>query len=162
MLTVDSSASLTTWSTQLSTLESRAAEHDRYSSELLLQVADPLKNIAVKYEEIRKSHAEFAAKLEKERDMSYSELRKTKGRYDGVCQEVENRRKKIESSFDYGKQKAQTAYNQQLADMRNVKVKTLTKICRACIDSVRIRISSASMSQINRRKNITMSTFPTC
>ncbi|MCJ1465564.1 hypothetical protein MMC07_004182 [Pseudocyphellaria aurata] len=115
------SASLTTWTTQLSTLESRAAEHDRYSSELLLQIADPLKNIAARYEEIRKSHAEYAAKLEKERDISYSELKKTKGRYDGACQEVENRRKKIESSFDYGKQKAQTAYQQQVAEMRNVK-----------------------------------------
>lgn len=88
-----------------------------------MQIADPLKNIAARYEEIRKSHAEYAIKLEKERDISYSELRKTKGRYDGACQEVENRRKKIESSFDYGKQKAQTAYQQQVAEMRNVKVK---------------------------------------
>lgn len=88
-----------------------------------MQIADPLKNIAARYEEIRKSHAEYAAKLEKERDISYSELKKTKGRYDGACQEVENRRKKIESSFDYGKQKAQMAYQQQVAEMRNVKVK---------------------------------------
>lgn len=116
------SASLTTWTTQLTTLESRAAEHDRYSAELLLQVADPLKSVAAKYEEIRKSHADFAIKLEKERDASYNELRKTKGRYDGACQEVENRRKKIEPSFDHGKQKAQNAYQQQLTDMRNVKV----------------------------------------
>ena len=117
------SASLTTWTTQLTTLESRASEHDRYSSELLLQVADPLKSIANKYEEIRKSHAEFAVKLEKERETSYSDLKKTKGRYDGACQEVENRRKKIESSFDHGKQKAQNAYQQQLVDMRNIKVR---------------------------------------
>lgn len=61
--------------------------------------------------------------MEKERDLSYGELKKTKGRYDGACQEVENRRKKIESSFDHGKQKAQGAYQQQLADMRNVKVR---------------------------------------
>ena len=88
-----------------------------------MQIADPLKNIAARYEEIRKSHAEYAIKLEKERDISYSELRKTKGRYDSACQEVENRRKKIESSFDHGKQKAQTAYQQQVAEMRNVKVK---------------------------------------
>lgn len=117
------SASLTTWTTQLTTLESRAAEHDRYSSELSLQVADPLKTIAAKYEEIRKSHAEFAVKLEKERDSSYSDLKKIKGRYDGACQEVENRRKKTESSFDHGKQKAQNAYQQQLMDMKNVKVR---------------------------------------
>ncbi|KAL8720552.1 MAG: hypothetical protein Q9225_002598 [Loekoesia sp. 1 TL-2023] len=114
-------ASMTTWTAQLSTLESRAAEHDRYASELILQVADPLKNLAVRYEELRKSHAEYAAKLERERDSSYSELKKTKGRYDGACQEVENRRKKTESSFDHGKSKAQNAYQQQVMDMQNVK-----------------------------------------
>ena len=117
------SASLTTWTTQLSTLESRAAEHDRYSSELVLQIADPLKNLAARYEEIRKSHAEYAAKLERERDLSYGDLKKTKGRYDGACQEVETRRKKTESSFDHGKNKAQSAYQQQIMEMHNVKVR---------------------------------------
>ena len=121
MLTFTLSASLTTWTTQLSTLESRAVEHDRYASELSQQIADPLKHLAARYEEIRKSHAEFAAKLEKERDMSYGDLKKTKGRYDGVCQEVESRRKKIESSFDHGKGKAQNAYQQQIGEMHNVK-----------------------------------------
>lgn len=113
---------MTAWTAQLSTLESRAAEHDRYASELVLQVADPLKSLALRYEELRKSHAEHAAKLEKEREMSYGELKKTKGRYDGACQEVENRRKKTESSFDHGKSKAQNAYQQQVMDMHNVKV----------------------------------------
>ena len=70
---------------------------------------------------MRKSHAEYAAKLERERDSSYSDLKKTKGRYDGACQEVENRRKKTESSFD-SKGKAQTAYQQQIMEMHNVKV----------------------------------------
>ena len=115
------SASLTTWTAQLSTLEARAAEHDRYSAELQLQIAEPLKHLATRYEELRRSHAEYATKLERERDVSYSELKKTKGRYDGACQEVENRRKRTESSFDHGKGKAQNAYQQQLMEMRNVK-----------------------------------------
>lgn len=162
MLTVKCSASLTTWTTQLSTLESRAAEHDRFSTEIISHVAEPLKNIAAKYEEIRKSHADFAVKLEKERDSSYNELKKIKGKYDGSCQEVENRRKKIESSFDYGKQKAQTAYHQQLADMRNVKVMGRINNRRIEVDSARTRISLASMSRINRRRNTTMSMYLTC
>lgn len=116
------SASLTTWTTQLSTLEARASEHDRYGSDLISQIAEPLKHVAARYEELRKSHAEYSAKLEKERDSSYGDLKKVKGRYDGICQEVENRRKKTESAFDHGKQKAQNAYQQQLMDMRNVKV----------------------------------------
>ena len=116
-----SSASLTTWTKQLSTLESRAADHDRYSSELILQIADPLRNVATRFEELRKSHADYASKLERERDSAYSDLKKTKGRYDGTCQEVENRRKKTESSFDKGK--AQATYQQQISEMHNVKVR---------------------------------------
>ena len=54
--------------------------------------------------------------------MSYGDLKKTKGRYDGSCQEVESRRKKTESSFDHGKHKAQSAYQQQMMEMHNVKV----------------------------------------
>jgi hypothetical protein len=58
--------------------------------------------------------------------MSYGDLKKIKGRYDGACQEVENRRKKTESSFDHGKNKAQSAYQQQIMDMHNVKVRLST------------------------------------
>lgn len=132
MVLIEPSASLTTWTTQLTTLESRAAEHDRYSSELILQIADPLKNLAVSYEDLRKNHAEYAAKLERERDASYGDLKKTKGRYDGACQEVENRRKKTESSFDHGKSKAQAAYQQQVMEMHNVKVSLVYTVMSLC------------------------------
>ena len=115
------SASMTTWGVQLSTLEGRAAEHDKFSAQLMSSLAEPLKNLAARYEDLRKQHAEYAAKLEKERDGCFADLKKTKGKYDGVCQEVENRRKKIDSAFDYGKSKAQGAYQQQLSDMRNTK-----------------------------------------
>ena len=119
------STSLSTWTLQLSTLELRAAEHDRYSTELQNEIAEPLRNLAVRYEELRKSHVDYAGKLERERDVSYSDLRKAKGRYDGACQEVENKRKKAESSFDHSKSKAQFGYQQQLAEMKNVKVRRL-------------------------------------
>ena len=64
-------------------------------------------------------------------------LKRSKGQYDGACQEVESRRKKIESSFDSryaalivvlprlimsSKSKAQSAYHQQQTEMNNVKV----------------------------------------
>lgn len=84
-------------------------------------MADPLKVIATRYEELRKRHAEFADKLEKERDITYGDLRKMKGKYDAACQELENKRKKAESSFDYSKTKAQNAYQQQIHEMNNVK-----------------------------------------
>ncbi|OJD16345.1 hypothetical protein AJ78_03478 [Emergomyces pasteurianus Ep9510] len=115
------SASLTTWTTQLSAIEAEAADRDRFGSDLVFQVAEPLKQASVRFEELRKNHVEYAAKLEKERDSTYSDLKKVKGKYDGACQEVENRRKKTESSFDHGKQKAQMAYQQQILEMNNVK-----------------------------------------
>lgn len=132
---------MTTWTAQLSTLESRAAEHDRHASELILQIADPLKNLAARYEELRKSHAEYATKLERERDASYNELKKTKGRYDGACQEVENKRKKIESSFDHSKPKAQNSYQQQVMDMHNVKVHCTDPLWATPADICRTPIS---------------------
>ncbi|EAW11751.1 putative actin polymerization protein Bzz1 [Aspergillus clavatus NRRL 1] len=115
------SASLTTWTTQLTAVESHAAERDRFGTELVSQVAEPLKQAAAQYEELRKCHVDFHAKLEKERDSSYGELKKAKGKYDGVCQEVESRRKKMESSYDHSKSKAQAAYQQQILEMNNVK-----------------------------------------
>ncbi|CAL3968512.1 unnamed protein product [Diplocarpon coronariae] len=115
------SASLTTWTTQLTTVESRAAEHDRYGNELISNVAEPMRVLGARFEEIRKRHADYADKLEKERDSTYGDLRKMKGKYDASCQEVENKRKKAESSFDYSKSKAQNSYQQQILDMHNVK-----------------------------------------
>ncbi|GAP89582.1 putative actin polymerization protein [Rosellinia necatrix] len=113
------SASLTIWNTHLTTLESRADEHERYGNELIHKVADPLKHYAAKFEELRKRHSEYAAKLEAERDSSYADLRKVKAKYDTVCQEVESKRKKSESSFD--KVKAQSNYQQQVQEMNNMK-----------------------------------------
>ncbi|CAG7972413.1 unnamed protein product [Penicillium olsonii] len=115
------SASLTTWTTQLNAVESHAAERDKFGSELIVQVADPLKQAAAQYEEIRKSHFDYHTKLEKEREAAYGDLKKAKGKYDGACQEVESRRKKMESSFDHGKSKATAAYQQQILEMNNYK-----------------------------------------
>lgn len=120
------SASLTTWTTQLTAVESHASERDQFANDLVVQVAEPLKQAASQYEELRKCHVDFHAKLEKERDSSYSDLKKAKGKYDGACQEVEAKRKKMESSFDHGKSKAQAAYQQQILEMNNVKVSLYT------------------------------------
>ncbi|PNY27535.1 Protein BZZ1 [Tolypocladium capitatum] len=113
------SASITTWATQLTTLESRAAEHDRYAGHLISQVAEPLKYFGVRFEELRKRHVEYADKLAAERDASYADLRKTKAKYDAACQDVEAKRKKSESHYD--KAKAQSAYQQQIFEMNNAK-----------------------------------------
>lgn len=80
-----------------------------------------MKVLGSRYEEIRKRHIDYAEKLEKERDAAYSDLKKTKAKYDSSCQEVENKRKKAESAFDYSKAKAQNAYQQQVSEMNNIK-----------------------------------------
>lgn len=118
------SASLTTWTTQLTVVGSHAAERDRFATDLVAQVAEPLKQVASQYDELRKCHVEFHGKLEKERDASFGDLKKAKGKYDGACQEVESRRKKMESSFDHSKPKAQAAYQHQIFEMNNVKAST--------------------------------------
>ncbi|CAN8105980.1 unnamed protein product [Discula destructiva] len=112
-------ASVTTWTTQLNTLEKRATEHDNYGNDLIMKVAEPLKTIGQRFEELRKRHADYNQKLEAERDSSYGELRKMKAKYDAVCQDVESKRKKSESSFD--KAKAASAYQQSIIEMNNVK-----------------------------------------
>ncbi|CAG8910101.1 unnamed protein product [Penicillium egyptiacum] len=128
------SASLTTWTTQLNAVEAHAAERDKFASELVVQVADPLKQAATQYEEIRKCHVEYHGKLEKEREAAYGDLKKAKGKYDGACQEVESRRKKMESAFDHGKGKAQTAYQQQILEMNNYKA-WLIQLITPCPDA---------------------------
>ena len=115
------SASITTWNTQISALESRAADHDKFGSDLISQVATPLQNVMTKFEDLRKSHAEYNARLVRERDSSYGDLKKTKAKYDSVCQEVESKRKKADGAYDYGKAKASNAYQQQVAEMNNTK-----------------------------------------
>ncbi|KFA52265.1 hypothetical protein S40293_00535 [Stachybotrys chartarum IBT 40293] len=113
------SASLTTWTTQLTTLEARAAEHDKFANNLVSQVAEPLRYYGSRFEELRKRHSDYADKLTAERETAYGDLRKVKAKYDAVCQEVETRRKKSEAHYD--KAKNQSAYQQQLYDMHNAK-----------------------------------------
>lgn len=116
------SASMTTWGVHLSTLESRATEHDQYATQLITNVAEPLKIMGTKYEDLRKQHAEHAAKLEREKEGAYNDLKKAKAKYDSACQEMEHKRKKVDGSIEMGKSKAHGAYNQQMIDMRNAKV----------------------------------------
>lgn len=115
------SASMTTWGVQLATLESRAGEHDKFANQILSNLAEPLKVMGSKLEDLRKHHSDFAGKLERERDGTYADLKKTKAKYDSVCQEVENKRKKQDSAFDHGRSKATAAFNQQQDEMRNIK-----------------------------------------
>jgi len=116
------SASLTTWTTILTTTEAVANEHDVFSTALTSQVADALKSIVTRYDDYRKRHESLATKLQAERDGVYAEVRKIKGKYDEECKLVEEKRQKADKSFDASKSKAQRSYQVELAEMNNVKV----------------------------------------
>ncbi len=118
-----SSASLTTWTTQLNTLEHYAAERERFGADLITVVADPLERLRIRHEDIRKRHTLYADNLKRQQEMAVQELQKLKTSYDVTCQSVENRRKKLDSSVESSKQKSQGAFQQQLMEMHNVKAR---------------------------------------
>ncbi|KAI5779096.1 hypothetical protein EDC01DRAFT_672062 [Geopyxis carbonaria] len=115
------SASLTTWTTILTTTEALASEHDALSVALSTQVCDVLKNIGVRYDDFRKRHESLSTKLLSERDGVYGELKKSKAEYDSECKHVEEKRQKIDKSYDSSKGKAERSYQNELTEMSNVK-----------------------------------------
>jgi len=117
------SASLTTWTTILTTTEALAAEHDTLSTVLNTQVADVLKAISTRYEDYRKRYESLSQKLLAERDSVYGDLKKAKNSYDVKCKEVEEKRQKVDKSHDSSKARAQRAYQTELVEMNNVKVR---------------------------------------
>ncbi|RPB00101.1 hypothetical protein L873DRAFT_1681392, partial [Choiromyces venosus 120613-1] len=122
------SASLTTWTTILTTTESLSKEHDNFATCLSNQVCDSLKSIATRYEDYRKRHESFAAKLLAERDSVYADLKKSKDTYDTTCKVVEEKRAKVDKSYDAAKPKAEKSYQTQLTEMNNVKNTYLLQI----------------------------------
>jgi hypothetical protein len=138
-------------------LESHAADHEQFSSDLITNLAEPLRTLSSRYEDLQKRHADYATKLQKERDSAYADLKKVKGSYDSSCQELENRRKKAESAMDYGKAKTQNAYQQQLTDMQNLKVILVNRTKKqdtAVLTDFRTHILSRSTWPISIKKNI--------
>ncbi|KAI5850302.1 hypothetical protein DFP73DRAFT_227368 [Morchella snyderi] len=122
------SASVTTWSTILTSHDSLAKEHDNLSNALITQISDPLKAIATRYEEYRKLYNTLNMKVMADRDSVYSELKKSKGSYDAECKQVEDKRAKVDKAYDSSKTKAEKSYSQELIEMHNIKNTYLIKI----------------------------------
>jgi chaperonin cofactor prefoldin len=142
------SASLTTWTTILTTTEQLASEHDAFSTALNAQVADVLKNLATRYDDYRKRYESLSTKLLEERDKVYDDLKKAKSTYDLECKGVEEKRQKVDKSYDSSKTKAQKSYQNELAEMSNVKV-IGHAFMRYCADS------SEHISSADRRRKQT-------
>ncbi|GAO52352.1 hypothetical protein G7K_6430-t1 [Saitoella complicata NRRL Y-17804] len=113
------SATMTTWTNILGEVENLARERGRLSEELSLQIAEGLKGVQLKSEDMRKKHVTFAEKLLEDRDKIYSDLKKAKAKYDECCQSVESARRKQETATDSAK--AQKHFHQYSLDMNNAK-----------------------------------------
>ncbi|KAF3932082.1 hypothetical protein ABW20_dc0105902 [Dactylellina cionopaga] len=115
------SASMTTWNSLLTTTEITSQEHDKLANDMVSKCAETLKILNTRYEAFRLQHEKFEKRLVTDRDAQYAELRKTKASYDATCKELEGKRVKVEKAFDHGRPKAQKGYDQQMAEMNNVK-----------------------------------------
>lgn len=122
------SASLTTWTTILTTTEALAGEHDALAGALTGQVADALRSLSGRYDDYRRRYEALAHRLATERDGVYADLKKAKTAYDAACREVEDRRLKADRSQDAAKSKAQRAFQTELGEMNNVKNSYLLQI----------------------------------
>src|SRR4051794_11181295 len=112
---------MTTWTSLLTTTELLSQEHDKLGNDLNSRVSETLKVLALRYDTFRQQHEKFEKKLTAERDAQYSELKKAKAAYDVTCKELEEKRVKVEKSYDSSKAKAERGYNAQMAEMNNVK-----------------------------------------
>lgn len=63
-----------------------------------------------------------------ERDSVYSDLKKSKTEYDAECKTVEERRQKVDKSYDSSKPKAEKAFRAEQAEMNNSKNSYLIQI----------------------------------
>jgi hypothetical protein len=82
-----------------------------------------LKSLATRYDDYRKRYESLSTKLLEERDKVYGELKKAKSNYDLECKGVEEKRQKVDKSYDASKAKAQKSYQNELVEMSNVKVR---------------------------------------
>jgi formin-binding protein 1 len=119
------SASLTTWTTILDDLENLSKEREMLANSFNAQVADPIRNLQVRCDDLRKKHVDFAEQLEEERDKVYKDLKECKKAYDARCETLENRRSKKERAYDGEKSKASSSYEKHLHEANNAKVHTL-------------------------------------
>jgi len=119
------SASLTTWTTILDDVENLSKEREMLANSFNAQVADPIRNLQVRCDELRKKHVDFADKLEEERDKVYKDLKETKKAYDARCETLESKRSKKERAYDVEKSKASSSYDKHLHEANNAKVPPL-------------------------------------
>ncbi|KAF9438240.1 hypothetical protein BGZ76_009071 [Entomortierella beljakovae] len=118
----DGSTTDRAWRSILSDTEALSKDKHQFSEALISKVHDPLKVLAIKKDEARKKHIQFAQKLLSERDKCAQERDKAKSKYDTSCEEVESSKLKQERAYDEKNQeKLKRSYYQDILDMNNNK-----------------------------------------
>jgi len=112
---------MTTWTTLLTSTELVAQEHDRLGMDINIRVAEATKVLGIRLDEFRKKHEALDLKITKERDAQYTDLKKAKVSYDSTCKDLEEKRVKVEKSYDSSRSKAERSYQTQMGEMHNIK-----------------------------------------
>ncbi|KZP33431.1 hypothetical protein FIBSPDRAFT_810692 [Athelia psychrophila] len=108
-----------------------AQDHVTLADALTSQVTEVLRVIGSKSEETKRKQMVYYQKLLSDRDRTYSERTKTKGKYDEECIEVEAYRSKQSHSSDKHADRAAKQFEQQEIDMQNSKNLYLLSIAAA-------------------------------
>ncbi|CAG8766785.1 16272_t:CDS:2, partial [Acaulospora morrowiae] len=88
------------WTALLVETENLAKERNKFSESILTGVAEQVKTVASKKEEIRKKHMLFYQQLTSDKEKIYSEMQKAKSRYDESCVEAQSSHQKQERAPD--------------------------------------------------------------
>lgn len=98
--TVDYGSVYRVWDSLLTQSEKIANIYSTLSESITTDIADPLKSVALKQDEARKKHLNFAQKLMEERNKAYTDKDKSKEKYEQSCDQVEAARIKYEKAPD--------------------------------------------------------------
>ncbi|KAJ7021586.1 hypothetical protein C8F04DRAFT_1140261 [Mycena alexandri] len=106
----------------ISSMANTAQDHVNLADALNNQVADVLKGVERKNEELKKKEMVFFQRLLTERDRAYGDRLKAKQKYDDECSEVESaRQKQVRAADDRHADRAAKQAEQQRTDMLNSK-----------------------------------------
>ncbi|KAI8057681.1 hypothetical protein BDF22DRAFT_3681 [Syncephalis plumigaleata] len=110
------------FTSMLDGLEVAARTRYDLSDTFVTNIAESLRSLALRKEEARARHMQFAQKLELERDRIYGEKEKAKARYVERLAEVEAVKQKLERPMDdKTRERTQRQYEQDVADANNLR-----------------------------------------
>jgi hypothetical protein len=114
------------WSSILHSTSQQSKSHIQLSDTLTTHVLEKLKSLQTTFEESRKKHINFAAKLQSSRrEKAFMSMEKARRKYEEGCMNVENAKGKFERAPDEKTaEKLKRAWHQEILELNNAKVDT--------------------------------------